>query len=128
MSGEILRSLAEPFEDATDDDQVFDQLVAVTAKSRAQAAAERAREAEVEAVICAEIAGLGVREAGRLLGVSPQRGARMRASYRAAVDLLPPEVPDAVIGQRLQEANWPDTEPSIRAAFEGMAWHTLHQG
>lgn len=127
MSGEILRSLAEPFEDATDDDEVFDQLVAVTAKSRAQAAAERAREAEVEAVICAEIAGLGVREAGRLLGVSPQRGARMRESYRLAVDLLPPEVPDAVIGQRLQEGNWPDSEDGIRAAFEGMAWHTIHQ-
>lgn len=127
MTGEIARELAEPFRDTTDDFAVFDQIVQLAARSRAKQAAERAREAEVEAVICVEEAGLSVREGAQILGVSPQKATRMRKSYITGAGLVPPEVPDMVLGRQLQAANWPETEPTIRAALEGMAWHSIHQ-
>lgn len=125
MTGEISRDLAEPYETTTDDDGLLDRLVGVAAEARAREAARRAREAEAEAVICVEVAGLSVREGAKVLGVSPQKATRMRRSYTLAAALVPPEVPDVVLGQRLQAAGWPETETTIRKALEGMAWHTL---
>ena len=125
MTGEIARALTEPYESTTDDDDLLDRLVGVAAEARAREAAQRAREAEAEAVICVEVAGMSVRQGAQVLGVSPQKATRMRRSYSLAAMMVPPEIPDQTLGRRLQEHGWPETEGTIREALEGMAWHSM---
>lgn len=118
MSGEVEKGIRERFEGVTDD---LAGHVAMEAHGRVAAATERARLAEVEAVICAEIAGMSVRVGAKNLGMGMNRAQRLRESYRRAAAAFP-DVRDDVVGMRLLLAGWPTDPEGIEAAVLRGAW------
>lgn len=123
MSGEIERSIRAQFEGVTPN---VSQHVAAEAHARVAAATERARLAEVEGVICAEIAGMSVRIGAKNLGLSVGKAQKVRESYRRAAAAFP-DVPDTTLGMRLLLAGWPTEPERIEAAILRGTWEPLEK-
>lgn len=121
MSGEVEQGIRERFEGVTDD---LAGHVAMEAHGRVAAATERARLAEVEAVICAEIAGMSVRIGAKNLGMGMNRAQRLRESYRRAAAAFP-DLRDDVLGMRLLLAGWPTETEKIETAILRGTWEPM---